>query len=94
MIIPLLNTTNTDIKYLKNTVLGSITRVDNVEYVENISSDTTQSISDKAHGKTQLEQQVKPLLPVFPDHSSFQTGAHDSSKSPIQLQDTNVLPVI
>ena len=53
-----------------------------------------QSISDKAHGKTQLEHQVKPLLPVFPDHSSFQTHAHDSNKSPIQLQDANFLPVI
>ena len=53
-----------------------------------------QSISDKAHGKTQLEHQVKPLLPVFPDHSSFKTHVHDSSKSPIQLQDANVPPVI
>ena len=53
-----------------------------------------QSISDKAHGKTQLEHHVKPLLPVFPDHSSFKTHAYDTSKSPIQLQDVNVLPVI
>ena len=94
MIIPLLNTANTDIKLLKNTILGSITREDNVECIEKISSDTTQSISDKARGKTQLEQQVKPLLPVFPDHSTFQAHAHDSSKLPIQLQDANVLPVI
>ena len=94
MTIPLLNTANADIKLLKNTILGSITRVDNVECVENVSSDTMQSICDKAHGKTQLGQQVKPLLPVFPDHSSFQTHAHDSSKSLIQLQDANVPPVI
>ena len=94
MIIPLLNTVNTDIKLLKNTILESIIRVDNVEYVENVSSDTMQSISDKAHGETQLKKQVKPLLQVFPDHSSFHTHAHDSSKSPIQLQDANVPPVI
>ena len=54
MIIPLLNTDSTDIKLLKNIILGSITRADNVKCVENISSDTMQSISDKAHGKTQL----------------------------------------
>ena len=34
MIIPLLNTANTNIKLLKNTVLGSITRVDNEECIE------------------------------------------------------------
>ena len=94
LIIPLLNTANTNIKLLKNTVLGSIARVDNVECIENVSSNTTQSISGKAHDETQLEQQVKPLFLVFPDQSGFQTHAHDNSKSPIQLQDANVLPVI
>ena len=67
LIIPLLNTANTYIKLLKNTILGSTAKVDNVECIENVSSNTTQSISDKAHDKTQLEQQVKPLLPGFPD---------------------------
>ena len=56
LIIPLLNTANTDIKLLKNTILGSIARVDNVECIENVSSNTTQSISDKPHDKIQLEQ--------------------------------------
>ena len=65
-----------------------------MECVENVSSNTMQSISDKAHDETQLEQQVKPLLPVFLDQSSFQTHAHDNSKSLIQLQDANVPPVI
>ena len=32
----------------------------------------------------------KPLLPAFPDCSSFTTHAHNSDKSPIQLQDANV----
>ena len=94
LIIPLLNTANTDINLLKNTVLGSIARVDNVECVENVSSDTMQSISDKVHDKTQLEKKVKPLFPVFPDQSSFQTHAHDNSKSLVQLQNANVPPVI
>ena len=94
LIIPLLNTANTDIKLLRNTMLGSIVRVDNVECIENVSSDTIQSISDKAHDETLLEQQVKPLIPVFPDESGFQTHAHDNSKSLKQLQDANILPVI
>ena len=53
-----------------------------------------QSMSNKAHAEEQPQQQAKPLLPVFPDHSSFQTHAHDSSKSLIQLQDANVPPEI
>ena len=35
-------------------------------------------------------QPSKPLLPVFPNHFSFQTHAHNSNKSPIQLKDANV----
>ena len=35
-------------------------------------------------------QPSNPLLPAFPDHSSFTTHAHNSNKSPIQLQDANV----
>ena len=31
-----------------------------------------------------------PLLAAFSNHSSFTTHAHDSNKSPIQLQDANV----
>ena len=62
--------------------------------MENMSSNTTQFMSDKAHDKVQPQQQVKPLLPVFPYQSSFQTHAHDNSKMPIQLQDANVLPEI
>ena len=45
----------------------------------------------RAHGRSQPPLEAKPLLPVFPDSSSFQTHAHDSNKSPIQLQDANVL---
>ena len=49
-----------------------------------------QSASDKAHVEAQPQQEAKPLLPVFPDHSSFQMHAHDSNKLPIQLQDANI----
>ena len=73
------------VKLPKNTILGSITKVNNAEYVQNICS--LQHHSDKAHDKSQPS---KPLLLVFPDSSSFQTHAHDSNKSQIQLQDANV----
>ena len=85
MLIPLLNIMNLVVKLPKNTVLGSITKVDNAEIVQNIYS--LQHHHVKAHDKTWPS---KPLLPVFPNHSSFTTHAHDSNRSPIQLQDANV----
>ena len=48
------------------------------------------SDNDKAHDRSQPPLAAKPLLPAFLDSSSFQTHAHDSNKSPIQLQDANV----
>ena len=59
--------------------------MDNAEIVQNIYS--LQHHNVKAHDKTQSS---RPILPVFPDCSSFTRHVHDSNKSPIQLQDANV----
>ena len=88
MLVLLLNTINSVVKLLKYTVLGSITKVGNAEYVQNCSP---QSGNDKAHDISEPPSESKPLLPVFLDSSSFQTHTHDNKKSPIQLQDANVL---
>ena len=94
LIIPILNTAVKDIKLLKNTVLGSSTGVDDAKCIENVSSNAMLSITDKACDEMQQRPQVKTLLPVFPDQSSFQTHAHDNDKSPIQLQNANIPPLI
>ena len=94
LIITILNTAVKDIKLLKNTVLGSITRVDNAECIENICSNAMPSITDRACVEMQQRPQVKTLLLVFPDQSSFQKHAHKNRKSPIQLQNANVPPLI
>ena len=65
MLVPLLNTVNSVVKLPKNTVLGSITKVDNAEYVKNMSS--LQSANNKAHDKAQPQQETKSLLSGFPD---------------------------
>ena len=83
--IPLLNIMNTVVKLPKNTILGSISKVDDVENVQ--SSYSLKHNHVKANVKSHPS---KPLLPSFPDSSSFTTHAHDSNKSPIQLQDANV----
>ena len=87
MLVPLLNTINSVVTV---TVLGSITKVDNAEYVQIICS--PQFDNNKAYDRSQPPPEAKALLPVFPDSSSFQTHTHthNSNKSPIQLQDANV----
>ena len=76
---------NSVVKLPKNTILGSITKVDNAENLQKIYSLIHHNV--KANIKAQPS---KPLLPAFPDHSSFTTHAHNSNKSPLQLQDANV----
>ena len=85
MLIPLLNIVNSVVKLLKNTILGSIAKVDNAESIQNVYSLLHHNV--KAHVKTQPS---RLLLPVFPSHCSFTTHAHDINKSPMQLQDANV----
>ena len=85
MLIPLLNVMNSVVKLPKNTILGSITKVD---YMENVHS--TYSLKHQNVKADAKAHPSKPLLPAFPDHSSFTTHTHDSDKSPIQLQDANV----
>ena len=48
MLVPLLNMVNSVVKFPKNTVFCSITKVNNAEYVQNITS--LQSANDKVHG--------------------------------------------
>ena len=81
MLIPLLNIMNSVVKLPKNTILGSITKVNNAENVQHMYS--LEHLHVKDNVKTQPSH---PLLPAFPNCSSFTTHAHTSNKSPIQLQ--------
>ena len=73
LIILILNIANADVKLLKNTVLGSLTRVNKIDSIHNVSWKKVQPTSNKTHGTTLQEPQVQSLLPVFPKQSSFQT---------------------
>ena len=85
ILILILNTSTYIVKIPENTILGSITEVDPSNTVYSICS------SHQHNGKaTDKKEYSKPLLPVFPNCSSFTTHAHDNSKSPIQLQDADV----
>ena len=76
---------NSVVKLPKNTILGSITKVDNVDNVQ--SSYSLKHHNVKGNAKSHPS---KSLLSALSDSSSFTTYAHDSDKSPIQLQDANV----
>ena len=69
---------NTVITLPKNTILGSMNKVDNVDNVQ--SSYSLKYHNVKADTKSHPS---KPLLPAFPDSSSFTTHTHNSDKSPI-----------
>ena len=85
MLIPLLNLMNSAVKLPKSTILGSITEVNNAENVQHMYS--LQHLHVKANVETQPSD---PPLPAFLDCSSFTTHAHNSNKSPLQLQDGNM----
>ena len=85
MLILLLNVMHSVVKLPKSTILGSITKVDNAENVQNLYS--------LIHHHVKANIKVQPstiLLPAFPKGSSFTTYAHDNNKSPLQLQDASI----
>ena len=90
LIIPIVNIARTDIKLLKNTVLGLLTRVNNIDSIHNVSWMKMQPTSNKTQGITLQELQVQTLLPVFPEQPSFQIHAHDDNKPSIKLQDADI----
>ena len=94
LIIPILNIANTDVKLLKNTVLGLLTSVNNIDFIHNVSWKKMQTTSNKTLGLIFQEPQAQKLLPAFPEQSNFQIHAHDDSKPSIKLQDADILHII
>ena len=58
LIIPLLNTAQTDIKVLKNTVLGSLHQIDNVDSIHEVSWGKLQNAMNKDTSTTTGEPQT------------------------------------
>ena len=82
MLIPLLNIMNSVVKLPKLRLHHKVNNVENAQHRY-----SPEHLHVKANVKTQPSD---PLLPVFPNHSNFTTHAHNSNKSPIQLQDANI----
>ena len=85
---------HTDVKLLKNTVLGLLSRVNNIDSMHNISWEKMQTTKNKVPGITSQESQAQRLLPAFLEQSSFKIQAHDDSKLAIKLQDADILQIV
>ena len=94
LVVPLLNMAHTDVKLLKNTVLGSSSRVNNVDSVHEVSWENVQTTKDKEPGTTSQDSQTQKLLPAFPEQSSFQIHANNDSKLVIKLKDADIPQIV
>ena len=90
LIILLLNTGQTDIKLLRNTVLGLLSRINNVDSIHKVSWEKMQTTKNEDTSTTTQEPQTQKLLPAFPEKVSFQIHANDDSKLTITLQDADI----
>ena len=90
LIIPLLNISNKEVKIPKNTILGSIHTINNVDAIQEVSWKKIQEAEEEAVKNTAKDPQVCKLLPTFPENSNFQTHAYDRSKLAVMLQDAEI----
>ena len=91
LVIPILNVGHTDVKLLKNTILGSFNQINNVDSIHEVSWEKIQDPKNEDTRTTAQEPQTQKLLPTFPKHSNFQIHANDNSKPAIMLQDADIL---
>ena len=90
LVIPLLLVGHTDVKLFKNTVLGSLNQIDNVDSIHEVSWEKIQNTKNKDTSTIAWEPQTQKLIPSFPEHSNFQIHANDNSKPAITLQDADI----
>ena len=92
LVIPLLNAGHIDIKLPKNTILGLINQIDNLESIHEVSWEKIQDAKNEAISIAAQDPQTQTqrLLPAFPKCSNFQIPAKDNSKQTIMLQDADI----
>ena len=83
------NITNKEVKIPKNTILGSINQINDVDTIQEVSWKKIQDAENKAVSNTAQDLQIHKLLPAFPEHYNFQMYANDNSKPAVMLQDTH-----
>ena len=87
----MINVAHKDVKLPKNTILGSINQVHDVDSIQEVSRKKIQDTENETINKATQDPQTQKLLPAFPNYSNFQIHANDDSKPAIMLQDTDIL---
>ena len=90
LFIPLLNITKKEVKIPKNTILGSINQINDVDTIKKVPWKKIQDAENEAVINTGQDPQIHKLLPAFPEHSNFQIQTKDNSKPHIMLQDADI----
>ena len=90
LLIPLLNVTHKDVKLPKNTILGSINQIHDVDSVQEVSWNKVQDTENEAISNAACIPQAQKLLPAFPKHSNLQIHTNDNSKPAVVLQDAHI----
>ena len=90
LLIPLLNISHNEVKIPKNTILGSISSITDVDTIQEVLWQKIQDTEKKAVRNTAQDPQIHKLLPVFPENSNFQMHANDSSKPVVMLQGAEI----
>ena len=91
LLIPLVNISHEKVKIPKNTILGYINSIIDVDIIQEISWQKIWDTEEKTVNNTAQDPQVHKLLPTFPENSNFQTLASDSTKPAVMLQDAEIL---
>ena len=81
---------NKEVKIPKNTILGSVNPVNDVDAIQEVSWQKFQDAKEEAVKNTTQDPQVHKLLPTLPKNSNFQIHANNSSKPAVMLQDTEI----
>ena len=91
LLIFVLNISNKEVKIPKNTILGSINPINDVDTIQEVSWKKIQDAKNEAVSNTAQHPQVHKLLPTFPKNSNFQIHTNDNSKPAVMLQDADIL---
>ena len=90
LLIPLLNVAHKDVKLPKNTILGSIDQIHDVDTIQEVSWKKIQVAENKVTSNAAWNPQTQKLWPAFPKHSNFQLHTNDNSKQAVMLQDADI----
>ena len=90
LLIPLLNISSKEVKIPKNTILGSINLINDVDAIQEVSWKKIQDAKNEAVSNTAQDPQVHKLLPTFPENSNFQIHTNDNSKPAVMIQDADI----